>query len=310
MPMKVVGDERWLSWVPKGTSGRNLLGAPRAPTVGLGPVGMVGSVGYTPNNLSPQAQKWERMGLYWTGHGVAQGRPLAEIEHGMGLADRGANLQERKFGQDVVEADRSHGLSQMNSDRTYDLGLRGVEQSGERISLDKAKLDADKKHRDAELGISQGQLDLQRVQGLSALDPKSQPEASRLLGLAKPVEPLVPVGKKGEPVSPFPEATDKNDVDAARQAMALNPADPRYEHNIKRVADAYKVKGGHGGLKLLMQRYGPAIQAEDAHKAGGMQSAESSADGVDADRVEAIFQHYGGKISRDQIIAKLRNRSQ
>jgi len=252
MPIKVVGNERWLSWQPKGQSKRNQLGAPRQPTVGLGPVGMIGSVGYNENNLSPQAKKWEQMGLYWTGHGVARGEPIAKIDQ-----DIAASKLQGKQNQQSIDANIRQGDSRIRQDderigiARYDSGVRAKESEANiGIALDKLNQDWD-------IASRRDRIDML---GLAAdLDPDSQAAAFQYAEDARtPTAPLARAAK----IDPLPKYEDDPLIQGVARAMRIDP-DSRYAPGqYKAIAEELKLPGGVGQLKTEIERLGPAINAD------------------------------------------------
>ncbi len=304
MPVKVVGPERMLSWQPKGQSKRNSLGAPREPEYGLGPQGMVGSVGYNQANLSPQAQKWERMGLYWTGRGVAQGRPLAEIEQGIGLAGRQDDRAERQFGQTVINQDRNFGLNerQFTESKSNNLLNYGLASRAEDRAM-AAQSDASK--------IAAGRLDVDRINAMSALTPESQPEAAGLIGLAAPKTPLVSALTPKQQISPIPEGVTDAQISAVREGLSVDPNSPTADKEFAGIARRNKLAKGFDAAayttRKLVESLGPAVKADQDRR---MPPAKGGAPDASADLVEAYFTKYGGKYTREEIAAKLRNQAQ
>jgi hypothetical protein len=302
MPVKVVGPERMLSWKAKGESARNKLGASREPEYGLGPQGMVGSVGYNQNSLSPQAQKWERMGLYWTGRGVAQGRPLAEIESDIGLAGRRDARDERRFGQDVINQDRSFGLADQGQAFTHALSI-------DKMDLDKAEFNNRKVLGERQAGVAEGHLDVSRLNAVSGLASESQPEGTSMIGLAAPRSPLVSALTPKQQVNPIPSYLDNKTAEAIAQGVAIDPSSRYAKGQYEAIGEQLGLKGNDvaGQTKALVDQHRAAFTADQARRmpAAAATPAAAGAD-VDPAHVEAIFARFNGSRTREEIIAALR----
>jgi len=271
MPIKVVGNERWLSWQPKGTSGRNLLGAPRAPDVGLGPVGMVGSVGYSQAALSPQAQKWERMGLYWTGRGVAQGRPLAEIEQGIGLAGARDARDERMTGHNIAMG--------LNRD------ARDERMTGHNIAMGLNRDARDERQLSHGVAMDQARGAREAIDLMSGLTPKTQRATWGLVSQAPnpgTINPRMAPAKQDPAKSPIPEFLDKLTSMAIDQGMGIDPASKDAPLQYERLGMQIGLTGRHVGaqMKDLIERYRPDFEADRQRRAGLVPAAGGAAGGI------------------------------
>jgi hypothetical protein len=240
------------------------------PEWGLGPRGMPGSSDYLAEQKRREQRgegpnPFEQMGLYWTGSGITQGRPLRDIQIDQGIApqkmaqgDRQLDLQAQEQAQRAGAEQTRLGLmgseqdlsrAKLAGDQANDqarLGLMGSEQD-----LSRAKLASDQANEKARLGLMGTEQDIQRgrlandlklglmgaqaqathantaaVGTLAGIAPGGQEAAARLLGIAPPSAPIINAAQMRAEDRKLPAPLEKDPALANAVARAL-AVDPK-----------------------------------------------------------------------------------
>jgi hypothetical protein len=185
MPLKIFGSNRMIAQQPEmvGAGSENLV--KHRPTRGMGPVGMPGASDYNPTAKkstygrrgAPEPNAYERSGLFWTGHSVAQGRPLAVIEQGMELAE---SENVRRIAETAIR-DKSMGIHAKDVTARLRQTDEGLAQKGRGLQIQENLGERRLEQTDRELAQREGTLQFNRDRALAS-DKRddSRDELSRL----------------------------------------------------------------------------------------------------------------------------------
>jgi len=240
------------------------------PEWGLGPRGMPGASDYLAEQKRREQRgegpnPFEQMGLYWTGSGITQGRPLRDIQLDQGIApqkmaqgDRQLDLQAQEQAQrsgaerarlGLMGSEQDLSRAKLAGDQANNqarLGLMGSEQD-----LSRAKLASDQANEQSRLGLMGSEQALQRsrldndiqvgklnaraqathantaaVGTLAGIAPSGQAAAARLLGIAPPEAPIVNAAQMRAEDRKLPVAMEKDPALANAVARAM-AVDPK-----------------------------------------------------------------------------------
>ena len=281
------GANRMIGLQPRGMRPGSNLSLNR-PSYGLGPKGMPGSAGYAgdkdwrerPDPLTGKRKEgtenaYERMGLYWTGSSITQGRPIREIDQRMELAEQGVGLQER--GLDIKEK-----------------GV-GIREKG--VGLQERGLDLRKRSQEAAQAASGQRMGIDRVEALSSLrDDDSRRSAAGLMGIDDPeavagIRAPMPSAKAEDPLPPYAddavlqtvrraitEYSSQKDLSGAKAVSLLQqegiPVPTRKKGWLGSEPDPEEAKRI---VRDLVRTYGGAVRADTSNRSPSRTRAETTA---------------------------------
>ncbi|MDD5708374.1 MAG: hypothetical protein PHR35_20840 [Kiritimatiellae bacterium] len=285
MGIAYFGANRMATWQTPRTTFQNRFLTHDKPQWGLGPKGMPGSADYGDdltwrerNSKGPSQapNPYERMGLFWTGERIAQGRPIRDIEQGQALEERRMGLAERGQALNAEETQARLGLEGQRVGLEGErVGLEGnrVALEGQRVGLLGQAQAVNAEESAARLGLERQGLGMRAAGlmqdiafnrerlGLMRREDRRAEEVHRA-GL------MAPKGR-GEIPGYIPPET----VMLVERALDISPDAADYNARLERLAKEMKIKGGAGMVKNVLQSFGPYVREARAARLAGTPEA-------------------------------------